>query len=400
MATKQQAKASTPKPSAKQAKINAQAQKRLKLVQSKLAAQNKAKAKPIAKTPATKKPAAPKPTKVKVVKTQKQITALVKQSHTAIEHKLAIWKETETANELVMKDWGSRLAGTKATMAKLNKRYEAILIGLLNDAYGVYSEVVKSDLADDFFGALWHELRKDGIKVQSNTPNASLVIRYICGATISTKTISQYAKVLEGADYNNIKPEQFTAWLNHKTMTRVVEDQRAIENNVETRTEKMARARLLIMRIIEARETKPEHSWTTTAVQAEKQISEQGLWVGIGNAHRKLDGGNNFNASMNLIMMLPMNIEMERHIINIYARTIVDDIDRYEQQMNELDEREWADELWEQLVSAGHEESVKQDEHWAKRQQTMLFESQQEFAKVMAQRKKIKELREKKVKKQ
>ncbi len=183
MATKQQTKASVKKPSAKQAKINAQAQKRLKLIQSKVVAQNKAKSKPkpIAKTPATKKPAAPKPTKVKVVKTQKQITALVQRSNVTQEHKLAVWKETETANELVMKDWGSRLAGTKATMAKLNKRYEAILIGLLNDAYGVYSEVVKSDLADDFFGALWHELRKDGIKVQSNTPNASLVIRYICG---------------------------------------------------------------------------------------------------------------------------------------------------------------------------------------------------------------------------
>ena len=129
------------------------------------------------------------PTKPKALKTQKQITALVQRSNVTQEHKLAVWKETETANELVMKDWGSRLAGTKATMAKLNKRYEDILIGLLNDAYGVYSEVVKSDLADDFFGALWHELRKDGIKVQSNTPNASLVIRYICGATISTKTI-------------------------------------------------------------------------------------------------------------------------------------------------------------------------------------------------------------------
>ena len=268
--------------------------------------------------------------------------------------------------------------------------YEAILIGLLNDAYGVYSEVVKSDLADDFFGALWHELRRDGIKVQSNTPNASLVIRYICGATISTKTISQYAKVLEGADYNQIKTEQFTAWLNHKTMTRVVEDQRAIENNVETRTEKMARARLLIMRLIEARETKPEHSLMTTAWQAERQISENNLWVGIGNAHRKLDGGSNFNASMNLIMMLPMNIEMERHILNIYARTIVDGIDYYEQQMNEMDEREWADELWEQLVSAGHEESVKQDEHWAKRQQAMLFESQQEFERAVKEKKKAK----------
>jgi hypothetical protein len=336
---------------------------------------------------AVKKIIPPKATKPKSATTKKQITALVNQSK---EQKLAVWKQTETANELVMKDWGGRLATTKATMDKLNKKYEEYLVGLLRDAYSVYSEVIKSDLAEEFFGALWHQLYKDGIKVQSNTPNASLVVRYICGASISTKTLSNYAKVLEGADYHNIKPEQFVAWVKHKTMTRVIEDQRNIENNTETRAEKMARARAVIMRLIEVRETKPMFSWKTTAWQAEKQISTQGLWVGIGNAHRILDGGSNFNASMNLVMMLPLNAEMERHILNIYARTIVDGIDYYEKQMNEMEEKLWADELWEKLISAGYEESVKQDEYWSNRQQATMFESQQEFAKFVKEKKKNK----------
>jgi hypothetical protein len=150
----------------------------------------------------------------------------------------------------------------------------------------------------------------------------------------------------------------------------------------------MARARDVVMRLIEVRETKPVHSWTTTAQHAEKQISEQGLWVGIGNAQRILDGGHNFNASMNLVMMLPLNIEMERHILNIYAKTIVDGMDEYEKQMDKMEEKLWADELWEKLVSAGREESVKQDEYWSNRQQATLFESQQEFAKFVKEKKK------------
>ena len=303
-------------------------------------------------------------------------------------HKLAVYKEEEKANDLAMNDWGSRLKITKVRMEKLNKRYEELLLVLLNEAYSVYEEVIKSDLADDFFSAVWNELYKEGIKVQSNTPNASLIIRYICGASISTKTVSNYAKVLEGADYNNIKPEQFVAWVQHKTMTRVIEDQRNIDNNVETRAEKMARARAVIMRLIEVRETKPVHSWKTTAWQAEKQISTQGLWVGIGNAHRILDGGGNFNASMNLVMMLPLNAEMEKNILNIYARTIVDGIDYYEKQMNEMEEKLWVDDLWEKLVSAGYEESVKQDEYWSNRQQATMFEDQQEFAKFVKAKKK------------
>ena len=327
-------------------------------------------------TKAVKKLTPPKVTKPKTVKTQKQITALVKQSN---ETKLAVWKETETANMVVLRDWGGRLTTTKVRMEKLNKKYEELLLVLLNEAYSVYSEVIKSDLADDFFSSLWNQLHKDGIKIQKNTPNASLVIRYICGTAISTKTVSNYAKVLEGADYNSIKPKQFVAWVQHKTMTRVIENQRNIENNVETRAEKMSRARAVIMRLIEARETKPIFSWTTTAWQAEKQISESGLWIGIGNAHRILDGGSNFNASMNMTMMLPFNPEMERHILNIYAREIVDSVDYYEQQIKEMEDNLWADELWEKLVGAGYEESVKQDDYWSNRQQAGMYENQKEF---------------------
>ena len=64
-------------------------------------------------TKVVKKTTQPKSIKSKTVKTQKQITALVKQSNEA---KLAVWKKTETANDLVMKDWGSRLTSTKITI--------------------------------------------------------------------------------------------------------------------------------------------------------------------------------------------------------------------------------------------------------------------------------------------
>lgn len=299
-------------------------------------------------------------------------------------------EKTEIVLDQAQQDWVHRLISTKNKMRELQEIVERITIKLLNEAYSVYSEVVKSDLEEKFFDALWNQLYKEGIKIQRNTPNASLVIRFICGPTISTKTVSNYAKVLEGADYNNIKTEQFVAWVNHKTMTRVIEDQRNIENNVETRAEKMARARVVIMRLIEARETKPMFSWTTTKMEAEKQISKDGLWVGIGNAHRILDGGRHFNASMNLIMMLPMNAEMERRILDIYAREIVDGIDHYEQKMKVMEETVWADELWDKLVSAGYEESVKQDDYWSNRQQAALYEDQQEFAKFVKEKKKVK----------
>jgi len=295
------------------------------------------------------------PTKTKTKSKALVTTVVAKPKQT----KLAVINAKLTPAEALASEWIAKLKQTKSRMEILNHTYNKILYVLLKETYSVYSEAVKSNLAEKFFGAIWNQLYKNGIKVQKNTPNASLIIRYICGADVATKTVSDYAKVLENADYNNITTEDFLGWLNYKKMNKVIEEQRAIANNIETRSQRMSRARLVIMRLIEARETKPEFSWTTTAWQAEKQISENGLWLGIGNAHRVLDGGHNFNAKMNLIMLLPYNKEMEKRLLNIYAEAIVDSVEKWEKGIDELEESIWAEELWEQLVGAGYEESVK-----------------------------------------
>lgn len=312
---------------------------------------------------------------------------------------LAEYKEIEAEREKIIGDWANRLKATSKKMFKLNAEYKRILLKYLQEAYVVYQEVSKHDLADDFYANLRGYLYSIGIKTQSNTPDASLLIRYVCGTHITTKSVSDYSRVLQAANFNNIAPESFIEWVEAKTMTKVIEDQRAIENNIETRAERMDRARRVIMRLIEVRETKPEFSWVTTTVEAEKKISRNGFWISLGNATRRLgkappeqvitstpmrsqifdQAPDGFYADMNLIMMLPMNPEMERRILNIYASEIVDAVEYYEEQINTLEEKVWADDLWERLVSAGHEESLKQDEYWSNRQQAARFEDQQEF---------------------
>jgi hypothetical protein len=58
--------------------------------------------------------------------------------------------------------------------------------------------------------------------------------------------------------------------------------------------------------------------------------------------------------------------------------------------MNEMEEAIWADELWEKLVSAGYEESLKQDDYWSNRQQAARYEDQQDFINNVVNVKKIK----------
>lgn len=305
-------------------------------------------------TTAVKKVTAQKPSDKKPTKPKSLLPVVVVETK---QTQLAVIEPKQTTEETVMGVWIKKLSVTKQRMEKLNDIHKNILGELLKEAFVVYSEAVKTDLGEDFFAALRYELYDKKIKIQKNTPNASLVIRYICGGEVSNKTISEYAKVLENAVHNKIKSGQFVEWLQRKTMTRVIQDQRAIDKNVDTRSEKMARARLVVMRLIEARETKPLHSWKTKEWDAQQQISENGLWIGIGNATRALDGSKQLNANMNLVMMLPLNMEMEKRILNVYAETIVDDVEYWEKQIRKLEEKVWGEELWEKLVSIGDEDS-------------------------------------------
>jgi hypothetical protein len=77
--------------------------------------------------------------------------------------------------------------------------------------------------------------------------------------------------------------------------------------------------------------------------------------------------------------MLTPNIDLEIYIVNQLAKNFVDDLDKYEKTINEMEESVWADEFWEMMVSAGNEESKKTNLWWANKQQASRFEDQSEF---------------------
>ena len=303
------------------------------------------------------------------------------------ENRMVEWEDKEKQKAFVIGDWAKRLTSTKLRLEKLNNAYIDVLLKLLQEAYTVYGEVIRHELAEDFFKELRGQLHSAGIKIQSNTPDASLVIRYICGNGYSSKSFSQYSRVLQAAEYNQIAPTNFVEWVKEKTMTKVVDEYRAIENNTETRADRLTRARRVIMRLIEARETKSLLSGKTTAWNAEKLLGREGLWIGLGNATRRIDR-ENFYADINLVMFLPPNIDMEIYIINSLARQIIDSLEKYERQIETLEESIWADELWEKLVSASFEESDNRNEYWSNRQQAANYENEQDFIREVVNPKK------------
>jgi hypothetical protein len=303
------------------------------------------------------------------------------------EQQLAEWHQRQAADDAVLRGWGRRLATTRKNITKLDEQYRDIRFKFIQEAYAVFKEAVKHDLADVFFGAVRGQLLKEGIKIQSNTPDAALIVRLVFGADASTKSVSEYAKVMQAAIARDIRVDTFSEWLKKETLTKVLADQRAVEAETETPKDRLERARRLILRLLDIRETKPIIKHSTTAHAAEGMLGRHyGLCVAIGHASRRVDRSS-FYADVNLSMVLPVSLDFEIYIVDKLARYIIRDVEEHESKINSLEESVWADQLYERLVAAGDEEIDANNEYWSNRQQAALAEDQQEFIKAIKNKK-------------
>jgi hypothetical protein len=221
-----------------------------------------------------------------------------------------------------------------------------------------------------------------GFKIQSNTTDSALIIRFIFGIDTPTKTVHDYSRALDGAQYDSVDTDKFAEWLERKTITKVIEEQRAIKREIETPAERLDRARRVVLRMLEIRETKPIVKFTTIEHTAERQLlgRDLGLCVMLGYAYRKFGRGNDaLDVDINLNFLIPPSIDLEITIIDKLARYIIRDIEKYEANITDIEEQQWAEDVWERLVASCDAEVQKNKEHWGNRQQAARFEDQQQF---------------------
>ena len=303
------------------------------------------------------------------------------------EQKLAEWKQKESADTAVMQDWGQRLAVTRKKVIKLNEQYRDLLYRFLQEAYAVYKEVEQHELADIFYANVRGALLKQGIKIQSNTSDAALIVKVIFGADASTKSVSEYSKVLEAAVIREVSSDSFAEWLKRETITQVIADQRAAVKELEIPSDRLDRARRLILRMMDIRDAVPLFTHDTTAHTAEKNLGRSyGLCMALGHANRKMDR-ESFYAEMRFSLIMPVSLDLEIYIVDKLARYVMPSLTQYEHELEQLSETVWADKMFENLVAACDAEVAKNNEYWANRQQAALAEDQQEFLRMVKQRK-------------
>lgn len=306
------------------------------------------------------------------------------------EQQLAEWKQSEEADKAILMDWGQRLADARNKITNLNDQYRDLLYKYLQEAYAVYKEAQAHELADSLFANVRGALKKLDIKIQTNTPDASLIVRLVFGANASTKSVSEYGKVLEAAVSRGVKSDMFAEWLKQETLTKVVAEQRAVIKEIETPKDRLDRARRLILRMMDIRDAVPMFTLNTTAHAAEQNLGRSyGLCLALGHANRKMDR-ESFFAEMRFSLVMPVSLNLEIYIVDKLARYVMPSLTRFERELEEELETVWADKMFENLVAACEAEVAKNNEYWANRQQAQLYEDQQEFAKLVKERKKAK----------
>ena len=303
------------------------------------------------------------------------------------EQQLAEMNQRDEADKAILMDWGQRLAVTRKKIINLNDQYRDLLYKYLQEAYAVYKEAQAHELAASLFANVRGALKKLDIKIQSNTPDASLIVKLVFGANASTKSVSEYGKVLEAAVSKGVKSDMFAEWLKQETLTKVVLEQRAVLKEIETPKDRLDRARRLILRMMDIRDAVPMFTLNTTAHTAEKNLGRSyGLCVALGHANRKMDR-ESFYAEMRFSLVMPVSLDLEIYIVDKLARYVMPSLTRFERELEEETETVWAEQMFENLVAACDAEVAKNNEYWANRQQAALAEDQQEFLRMVKQRK-------------
>jgi len=312
--------------------------------------------------------------------------------NTEHEQLMAEWKEREDDKASFIGIWAKKLSATRRRMQHIQQQYKKFLYQYLQEAYEVYDSVLRSEYSDDFFASVRSVLYENGIKTQSNTTDAALIIRFIFGADIPTKTVHDYSRALEGGWGDSVDAQDFAEWLERKTLTRVIEEQRAIKKEIETPTERLDRARRVVLRMLEIRETMPMIKFTRIEYDAERMIGSRfGLCVMLGYAYRTFGrGGDGMNVDINLNFLLPPTLDLEITIVDKLARYLIGEVERYEKELDEKEEEIWAEEVWERLVASCDEEVEKRNEYWSNRQQAQIAVDQYEFNKEVKERRKLK----------
>lgn len=285
--------------------------------------------------------------------------------------------------------WLKELITTARGVNAARKAYRAEKYKALQSVYRLYLEIEYSgELRSDFYAELKQKLTDLGYNLQKNTRDAALLVRLVFGKDVSNSKVHQYVSVLQYAQDNEVNAEDFVNWLEKQTITGAVKAAANTGLDPEVAKQRYQRARLLLLRYLEWRETRPFSTQKMLAWSAERYLGQgTDLCVMIGTAVRRFDRESDF-ADIYIAHILPPNLEFDIKIIDRWAKFIEPKLEMLEAELEKKTADEWGDDLHTALWDFDVRQAEKVADYWRLRQQAALVEEQIEFSKSAKHKKK------------
>lgn len=269
---------------------------------------------------------------------------------------------------------------------KESKRQKTKLYESLRDCYGIFEAVENSSDPDSFYLHIKSYLMFTEHKLQSNTPDEGLLVRFTFG-NLSKKQISEYGTILRYAREIKVSKNNFVAWLTKSTMTGVLQSARAAGSN--DRKERLGRARVLLMQLFDLRQEWPLAYFDYPEHLAAKQVHlpDDLIFViarGVRNFDRGVPGTledmeGHSTAKIAALHFIPPNIDIAIDMVDRLARFVEPYLEEFEAQLQQVQEEKWGDDLTHLLMERELGEAYKSADRWADRMQAAMARDPIEF---------------------
>ncbi len=253
----------------------------------------------------------------------------------ALRRKEAIDKQEAEVKEFIERQSG-KLKKIKLNFIKTQIRYRDSLYKSLSGIYASYIDIEKSEHSGIFYANLRGHLINQDIKIQSNSTEVSLVIRYVYGASIKPKLVNDYGNALLEACLQEITPKDFLEWLKRTTITKASQQYQQRAKVGLSREALINRARILILRMMDVFEAQPVAAFEIPAWTAEKKVHRGSDFVFlVGRGVRRFDRESHI-ADIRVCFFIPPGIDFEHMVINRLAKHIYNGVLHWEEELEKV----------------------------------------------------------------
>ncbi len=294
------------------------------------------------------------------------IGSTVALSPAAQKRKAAIEKqEAEVTN--FIKSQSDKLKKIRSSVIKSQTKYRDSVYKSLSGMYASYLDIENNEHSGSFYATLRGYLIEQDIRIQSNSTEVSLVIRYVYGTSIKPKLVNDYGNVLLEACLQEIEPKDFLEWLKQTTISKASQQYQQRAKVGLSREALINRARILILRMMDVFETQPIATFEMPAWQAEKKVHQGSDFVFLVARGVKRFDRESHIADIRVCFFIPPGIDFEHMVINRLAKHIYNGVLFWEEELEKIEEQIWAGDLYNYLSDKEAQAAEKSHTQWQER---------------------------------